>query len=92
MNQRHPDQVSHTIVTRIIIRSYPFTINNHLGILVEVQVPYLGYVGDILHVGSITASTENASNFGGGINVMRGNECSSSVIYKRLEFNGKFLG
>lgn len=71
--------------------TYPFTINGHLGISIDVQVGYLGNGRDVLHVGGITAGAEDASNFGAGIDVMRCNECPCCVVYERLEFNWKPL-
>jgi Asp/Glu/hydantoin racemase len=52
---------------------------------------YLRNIRDILHVGSIATSAENASNFSARINVIGGNERSSCIVYERLEYNWKFL-
>jgi hypothetical protein len=73
-------------------RTYPFAIDGHLRLIVYAQVLDLMDLADALHVGSITASTEDDCDTRAWIDVRRRDEGSGSVVDERRELCGHILG
>lgn len=73
-------------------QAYPFAIDGHLRLIVDAQVLDLMDIADALHVGRITASTEDDCDTCAWIDVRRRDEGSGSVVDERREFCGHILG
>lgn len=72
--------------------TYPFAVDGHLGLVVDAQVFDLMDLSDALHVGSITASTEDHCNTRVRIDVRGRDEGSGGVVDERRKLCGHILG
>ena len=72
--------------------AYPFAINGHMRLIVDAQVLDLMDFADALHVGSITAGTEDDRDTCAWIDVRGRDEGSGSVVDEGRELCGNILG
>jgi len=72
-------------------QAYPFAIDGHLRLIVDAQVLDFMNLADALHVGSITAGTEDDCDACAWIDVRRRDEGSGGVVDERRELCGHIL-
>ena len=74
------------------VHAYPFAIDSHQRLVVDAQILDLRDVPNALHVGSITASTEDDRDTRARIDIRRRDEGSSRVVDKCCQLCGNVLG
>lgn len=74
------------------ITAHPFTVDGHVGTWVYPQVSDLGNVFDVFHVCGIAPCSEYTRDFGSGVHIMRGDQCSGGIIDEGSECHRDLLG
>ena len=91
-SQKRPVRKRLTIMWGVIfeIRN-PFAIDSHVNISCYTEFFQLWRIFDMLHIRSITSCTEDTSDLGFWVDIMRCNQCPSCIVDNSSEFNWEFL-